>query len=86
MVSAPCFEVLNNAASPRRGSLRAWQTLAGKRQSELLRRKKALAMDSQAERAPFPRIFLRCDMFRELALQYSAFTSTTTIFLRCIRP
>jgi len=57
MVPAPSFEVILDAAAPQRGSLRAWQTLAGKRQSELLRRKKALAMDSQAERTPFLHIF-----------------------------
>jgi len=35
-------------------------------------------MDSRAERAPFLRIFLRCDKFRELASQNSAFPSTAT--------
>ena len=88
MMPAPCFEVLKDPAAPRRGGLRARQTLAGRRKSELLRRwrpcwrpqRRVLAMDSRAERASFLRIFSRFDMFRELGLQNSAFTSTATIF------
>jgi len=86
MVPAPCFEVLKDPAAPRRGSLRARQTLAGRRKSELLRRwrpcwrpqRRVLAMDSRAERASFLRIFSRCDRFLELASQNSASTFTVT--------
>ena len=86
MVPAPCFEVLKDPAAPRRGSLRARQTLAGRRKSELLRRwrpcwrpqRRVLAMDSRAERASFLRISSRCDRFLELASQNSASTFTVT--------
>ena len=79
------FRVMRDAAAPRHRSLRA-RTLAERRKSELLRRRRPwwrpqrrlLVMDSRAERASFLRIFLRCDMFRELASQNSAFTSTAT--------